>query len=336
VYLNILKQAQQQTIGNILSKVEDEEPKQSIVEFINFLVEHEYVNLSVDVRKLPGINEIWERPCVIQNAIIDINTKPHDYKSLFQQLDALGCEIVEIRCFSSLHTLDEIQNILGLTYHTSIQGVELLLKYDHRYPDESYLKLIESEPIISRLIVHSAPSEKELVTTFGYGNENDASIIKKVIVIRDQFTSYNHCGVIQLSNLNKPTTNLFFENKLYNGCLNRKISIDEEGYIKNCPSMTVSFGHHKCTSLINVVMDEKFKHVWYLNKDKIKKCQECEFRYICTDCRAYLEDPNDIFSKPLKCGYDPYKGTWEKWDSNPEKDWVIKHYEFHRDLLNPD
>src|SRR5215510_8041500 len=37
VYLHILQQAQQQTIGSVLSKVKDEESKQSIVKFVNFL-----------------------------------------------------------------------------------------------------------------------------------------------------------------------------------------------------------------------------------------------------------------------------------------------------------
>ena len=40
--------------------------------------------------------------------------------------------------------------------------------------------------------------------------------------------------------------------------------------------------------------------------------KDCKFRYICTDCRAYLANPNDMYSKPLKCNYNPYSATWEK------------------------
>src|SRR5436853_968276 len=61
VYLNILKQVQYQTIGSVLSKIEDEESKQSIIEFINFLIANEFVNFSIDVKQLPIINEIWDR-----------------------------------------------------------------------------------------------------------------------------------------------------------------------------------------------------------------------------------------------------------------------------------
>src|SRR5262249_17191549 len=103
VYLNILQQAQQQTIGSVLSTVEDEGSKQSIIAFFNFLVDNEFINFSFDAKKFSNIGEMWDKSCIIQNAIIDINKKPHDYERLFQYLDILGCEIVEIRCFSNLH-----------------------------------------------------------------------------------------------------------------------------------------------------------------------------------------------------------------------------------------
>ena len=59
---------------------------------------------------------------------------------------------------------------------------------------------------------------------------------------------------------------------------------------------------------------------------KIHVCKDCEFRYICTDCRAYIEDPNDILSKPLKCGYNPYTAEWSEWSRNPLKQKAIEQY----------
>jgi len=31
---------------------------------------------------------------------------------------------------------------------------------------------------------------------------------------------------------------------------------------------------------------------------------------ILSDKRAYLTEPENIYSKPLKCGYNPYTGEW--------------------------
>lgn len=95
---------------------------------------------------------------------------------------------------------------------------------------------------------------------------------------------------------------------------------------KNCPSMKESYGNIKDTTLIEALEKPGFKKYWNITKDQINVCKDCEFRYICTDCRAYLEDPDDIYSKPLKCGYNPYTCEWEEWSTNPLKEKAIKHY----------
>ena len=39
--------------------------------------------------------------------------------------------------------------------------------------------------------------------------------------------------------------------------------------------------------------------------------KDCEFRYICTDCRVFIQEDANILSKPLKCNYNPYTALWE-------------------------
>jgi SPASM domain peptide maturase of grasp-with-spasm system len=325
-FLDVLEASQNDSVGSVLSRAEDEQSKESMLEFFELLIQKEFINLSGNPTIWPGIRESWDSPCQIQNAIIDVKDQAHDFGSIFGQLDKLGCEIVQIRCFTNLHSLDEMQNIVALACHTSIQGIELLLKYDPRYSDEAYIRFMESVPIVSPLTIHSSPVDKELVTTFGCGSESEASIVKRLLLVKDRISSEHHCGVIHAGNVTPPTTAVFFENRLYNGCLNRKISIDAEGFIKNCPSMKTTFGHHTRASLGEVAMDNRFRSAWHIKKDMIKQCRDCEFRYACTDCRAYLQDPRDILSKPLKCGYDPYTGTWDNWDRERAEHWVTTHY----------
>jgi hypothetical protein len=73
------------------------------------------------------------------------------------------------------------------------------------------------------------------------------------------------------------------------------MSVDAEGRIKNGPSMTVSFGHHTQTRLMDVAMNNASRSARHTKKGIVKQYQDCEFRYACTDCRAYLEIPG-IFS----------------------------------------
>ena len=52
---------------------------------------------------------------------------------------------------------------------------------------------------------------------------------------------------------------LFTEAQLHNTCLNRKISIDVDGNIKNCPSMAQSFGDIRDTTLQEALDHPDFK-----------------------------------------------------------------------------
>jgi SPASM domain peptide maturase of grasp-with-spasm system len=90
--------------------------------------------------------------------------------------------------------------------------------------------------------------------------------------------------------------------------------------------MSASFGNIKDTTLEKALNKENFKKHWNITKDQILVCKDCEFRHLCTDCRAYIEDPDNINSKPLKCGYDPYTNEWSEWSTNPLKQKGIDYY----------
>jgi len=97
----------------------------------------------------------------------------------------------------------------------------------------------------------------------------------------------------------------------FNSCLNRKISIDAQGNIKNCPSCTQSFGNIKDTTLKQALEHPDFKKLWSITKDQVDVCKDCEFRHMCTDCRVYIKDPENIYSQPSKCTYNPYIAKWQ-------------------------
>ena len=91
--------------------------------------------------------------------------------------------------------------------------------------------------------------------------------------------------------------------------------------------MKENYGHVDTTGFKDVLDNSSFTKKWKIKKDDIKVCMDCEFRYICPDCRAFKEQPGDEFSKPLKCGYDPYTGEWRRNKSHlPE---FVKAAEFY-------
>ena len=96
--------------------------------------------------------------------------------------------------------------------------------------------------------------------------------------------------------------------------------------------MVESFGNIIDTTLQDALNKPNFKKYWNITKDQINICKDCEFRHICTDCRAFVETPEDQYSKPLKCGYNPYNNIWEEWSTSPLKQEAIEHYAM-KDLL---
>jgi radical SAM protein with 4Fe4S-binding SPASM domain len=69
----------------------------------------------------------------------------------------------------------------------------------------------------------------------------------------------------------------FTESQTHNTCLNRKLCIDADGNIENCPILE----NINDTTLQEFLTLTGFKDIWYINKDKIDVCKNCEFKYMC-------------------------------------------------------
>ena len=95
--------------------------------------------------------------------------------------------------------------------------------------------------------------------------------------------------------------------------------------------MPQSHGNVNNIKLNEIIQNNNFNKFWKITKDQIEICRDCEYRRICTDCRAFTEktkinDQGIDISKPLKCGYDPYSGIWNEWSTNPHKQKAIRFY----------
>ena len=86
------------------------------------------------------------------------------------------------------------------------------------------------------------------------------------------------------------TTNRKFyrESLIANTCLNGKICVERNGQIKNCPSIAKSYGAINSVKVKDIIADQSFVKLWFITKDQIDICRDCEFKNICSDCRGYL------------------------------------------------
>ena len=60
---------------------------------------------------------------------------------------------------------------------------------------------------------------------------------------------------------------------------------------------------------INKLLEGGLNYICFI-KDKVKICQNCEYRYACFDCRPNSITAKQYDSKPWYCPYDPLTGTW--------------------------
>ncbi len=312
---NILSNYQSHSTNQI-KKLYDNKFNSTIDEYIEFLLENELIFFTDTPENFPKLNLDWHTPFQITNAIIDFDKESsYNIKEVICQLDDLNCKHIELRLFN-ISPKSVTENVLQLLkkIRSIIYSVNIIC--DSKYESVKFwVNLMKNYTRAHNVILHS--SEKhEQINPFPERN---------IITTDKKINSKNNCGVISIRYFAVNIKN-FTESKYYNSCLNRKISIDVNGDIKNCPSIPQNFGNIKGTTLEEAMNHKDFKKYWNITKDEIEICKDCEFRYVCTDCRAYIEKPENIYSKPLKCGYSPYTNKWEEWSTNPLKQKTIEHY----------
>lgn len=280
----------------------DEQHRKKLDDDLTLLLEEEII-YEGDNDRFPNLDMSHHLDSTIDNAIIDFNEIDYTIlSSILKQLEELNCRFIQIRLYKTIAISQFRKTIEILNLH-SFNAIEVILQYECTMEQSIVNDLINNANNIFLCVISDSPFHS---FTKGSGKiEGFNNIFFTKQKIKDQ----SSCGIISANNfvINIPT---FTESQKHNTCLNGKISIDINGEIKNCPSMTKSYGNVKNIKLKEALAKRNFKDVWNIHKDQIKVCQDCEFRHICTDCRAYIEDVNDIYSKPAKCSYDPYTATW--------------------------
>lgn len=274
------------------------------IEFLEYLQEKDYGMFCEDEEAdcFEQINSSWDHPASITNAIIEVSSiNLSSALEFVSQLGKQNCEHIELRLIDT----DSFQFLNKIFRHCGefgVHGVELVVPYHADFGHEKLLEISNDHEIyLYRILIHSAPIPKDSV-----------EMVRTTLVrIKKRSLTCLDCGSISQSNFIVDIP-FYTESMHFNNCLNRKISMDQNGQIKNCPSMKKEFGSTEETTIAQVLNDEMFTNLWTISKEHISVCKDCEFRRICTDCRAFISDSDNEMSKPAKCTYNPYKGVWEE------------------------
>lgn len=238
-------------------------------------------------------------------------------RALFSWLSNSSCKGINLIVASNIEPgqitifLQECMRMIDL------QFIMILIEDSNSLSFEILKSWINSFPLIGMILVHKNKKSKLTIEDNGLA----------------ELPCYFINEEVKFNSIKAVDQNRFVINKTFFNMSRNKnnyhfghLYIDCNGTIYNDEYNLNIFGNIFKDKAKDIIEKPGFKKYWDITKDKIHVCKDCEFRYICTDCRAYVEDPDDIYSKPLKCGYNPYTGEWSEWSTNPLKQKAIDFY----------
>lgn len=300
ILVEILELCRERTIEQVYEHYGNEHNEQ-VDEYFQYLIDHQYGFYTDEPQRFPPMSLDWRNPKVITNCLVDFDVETrHDLTDLNGQLSALGCEALELRFFYSLD-IAALAERLQPFHDSTLRSINVVVGYHPSLEIEALKELLVLQKRVRHITVHSSPDREEFLTV---------DMQTSLQYTREPIDSEACCGNVS-SRYFSCNVSAFTEARRFNNCLNRKIGIDKRGAIRNCPSMPRSYGQLGATPLAEAIADPEFRKPWGITKDQVLVCQDCEFRYICHDCRAYLKEPGEPLAKPAKCRYNPYEARWE-------------------------
>ena len=138
------------------------------------------------------------------------------------------------------------------------------------------------------------PSRRDFVRLSGNANLKlyNEELLRKRIITEE---------TLEFDNLKERMDTVYNES-----CFATHLYIGSDMEVYPCPmERRVSHGNLRENSLKDLLKPS----ILNCSKDEVEGCRDCEYRYLCIDCRPDSITGN-FYEKPWYCTYNPYEGTW--------------------------
>lgn len=271
-----------------------------ITDLLEYLIEADYL-AEVDLDLLEGLQTdapMKTEDSLINDCIIELSKSSNwDLSHFLSEINRIAVKFLEVR-FLDFEAFERFQR----TIQSSLQ--EHSIEFLHW--------IVPFDPDLNRIVLEEMTSfyRLDLLTIYNAQNEfTMESVPFQVNFSTQPRIDHSNCGCIDPSYFGYNVLS-YYNNRKYNSCLSHKLSIDQFGDIRNCPSKKDSFGRLSEINLEQTIQLEEFQKEWHVTKESILICSNCEFRWMCSDCRVFIQDESNPLSKPSKCGYNPFINLW--------------------------
>ncbi len=238
---------------------------QRIRSYFNFLEQEGHGFYTKEPERYPRIPLKWDRPEALIGAEIQVADRfeDHHLKAL-DELERTQCKHVEITALDPLPA-EEIESLFTLFSGSGFRTIDLLLSFQASHPIDRTLRLKKLTPEFNILVFYDAPKR--------IGNTGDHIFWTPKGL--DELKSREDPPFHRLI-LNKE---FFLESLEHNPYYNRKVSIDEEGFVKNAMEQERNFGRIGEDALDKIIQREDFRELWFASNDKVEDVKDWELRY---------------------------------------------------------
>ena len=273
---------------------------EGIDKIIDFLLKEKLGFFTYDPDLFEDIDLDFETPYSINNAIVEYAANsPFQLDILISILNNQGCQAIELR-FLENHSEETINEVLAKSSCMRIKKIDLLLKYTENTDVELFSRsLFGNYPRVGSIVFYSSP--KNLVRSERIYNRLISLTSVNLELLKLTEKKSRHTFVCNLT--------AFTEAQSFNLGLNKKLSINRYGKIKNYLSHNAEYGDASEENILMYLQSVEILKTWSISNDEIEVCKACQYRYGCVDNSAIVSR-NGKFFKDQSCNYDPFQNKW--------------------------
>lgn len=205
----------------------------------------------------------WDCSSLIQRAVVDYEDHSFGLAHIAAQLDSVLCESLELRL--NVPSADQvfISECLSCFAGTTVRNIHLVVEY--KAAKDFLQVLAESCVRLTAVSLCNAPvngKKMRMGLRIAYHRKSmlvlDRETMKKPLIVQRRF---------------------FCEALHFNPYFNRKVVIDNNGFLRNDLHQKEHFGNIKSIDLTHLPSDDSFTELWHACADKVLPLKHDPLRY---------------------------------------------------------